>query len=130
MGKAIHIIANLGLDFGRKRLFLRIRRAGEREILPDHHAQLVAGVVELIGLVNPAAPDTEHIAASIDGLPNALTNTSRVAGAVKEAVVGDPIETFAEDFLAVDFEGETGADGVGGGVERNGAEADVAGPFV
>src|SRR5581483_1806127 len=117
------ILARLGLDFRSERLFLRIHRTGERKILPDHHAQLVADVVEVIRLINPAAPDAQHVRAGIDGLLNALPHPRRIAGTIEKAVVGNPVEAFAEDWLAVDFHDELRADGVGGGVEFDGAEA-------
>src|SRR5207248_7889625 len=88
-----------------------------------HHAQLVADAVKIIRLVNPSTPDPQHIPARVDRLLDALPHASRIAGAIEKAVVGDPVEAFAEDGLAVDFHDELGADGVGGGVELDGAEA-------
>jgi len=67
---------------------------------------IVADVVKLIRLVNPPAPDAQHVRAGIDGLLDALANPCRIAGAIEKAIVGDPVEAFTEDRLAVDFDDE------------------------
>lgn len=51
------IVAHLRLDLASERLFLRIGGAGKEEILPDQHAGAVAGLIELVGLEDAAAPD-------------------------------------------------------------------------
>ncbi len=65
----------------------------------------------------PPPPHAEQVAVGVEGLLDALAIAGRVAGAIEEAVVGDPVEAFAEDRLAVDFHHELAADGVGGGIE-------------
>src|SRR5688572_31370277 len=40
-----------------QRLLLRVRGAGEQEVLPDQDAELVADVVEGVALVETATPD-------------------------------------------------------------------------
>ena len=44
---------------------LRILRAGEAEVLPDHHAVRIAPVPERLGLVEAAAPDADHVAVGL-----------------------------------------------------------------
>src|SRR6185437_9637529 len=115
MGQASDIVAGLGFDLVSQGFF-GIHRAGEEKILPDEDAKFVADVVEIIRLKNAAAPNAEHVAAGVDGLLNALANARWLAGSVEEAVVGDPVETFAEDGFAVDFENKSAADVVGRGI--------------
>jgi hypothetical protein len=55
-----------------------------------------------------------------------LADARRLGRAVEETVVGDPIESLAEDRLAVDLQDELRADVVGRGLEFDGAEADAA----
>ena len=60
-GQAGDVLAGLGLDFGLGFGVLRIGGAGQHEVLPHHDAVLVAQVVELVGLVDAAAPGAHHI---------------------------------------------------------------------
>ena len=102
------VLARLGLDLGGERLLLRVGGAGEQEVLPDQQAELVGRVVEVVALVQAAAPHPQQVDVGVDGLvePRGVA----VAGdAGREAVVGDPVDAADEDRHAVDDEGERGA---------------------
>ena len=62
------LLAGLGLELAAERLLLGVGGAGEREVLPDHDAALVAHVVEVVGLVDAAAPDPQQVEVGADGL--------------------------------------------------------------
>ncbi|KAK1856728.1 hypothetical protein CCHR01_00698 [Colletotrichum chrysophilum] len=82
--------------------------AAEHKVLPDEDAELVAGVVEGLFLVDAAAPDADHelVAVGEEADPVAVA----VCGdAGDEVVGGDPVAAAAEDGDVVDLEEEGGA---------------------
>ena len=83
-------LAGLRLDLDGQPLLLGVGGAGEEEVLPDEHARLVAGVVEVVRLVDAAAPDPQQVHVRLGGVGHAAP----VAVAVDlgdERVVGDPV---------------------------------------
>ena len=108
------------------RLLLGVGRAGEREVLPDQHAQLVAQVVEVVGLEDAAAPDPQQVDVGALGLVDPLS-VPLAGHPRREAVVRDPVRAPDQDRLAVDPQAEGGCRTVvvGRGVELDGPEADA-----
>src|SRR5664280_2316326 len=100
-----HVVPGLGLELEGERFFLRVGRACQREVLPDHHAELVTRLVEGLLLVQAAAPDAEQVDSCVLGLLHALAVPLR-RDAAGEGVVGDPVHATAEDLDAVDREPE------------------------
>src|SRR5690606_5261277 len=106
-----HVVARLVLEAPAERLVLRVARAGGREVLPDHDAELVARVVEGVVLVDPAAPDAQHVHVRLARLPDAPA-VALACDAVREAVVGNPVGALAEDAAPVDPQVKRGAPGL------------------
>lgn len=127
--EAHDVLAGLGLHLAAQRLLLRVGGAGEGEVLPDHEAELVAGVVEGVVLVDAAAPDAYEVDVGIGGLGEAGA-VALGGDAGGQDVVGDPVDAACEDADAVDDEGEAGAVFVGAAVDLDGAEADSVLPGV
>ena len=98
---------------------VRVGGAGEREVLPDEKPEAVAGVVEVLGLVEAAAPDAEHVEPGAFRLAQSLVELALVdlAG---ETAIGDPVRAFGEDLLAVDHKGHPAVRCV----QRDGSKAD------
>ena len=120
-------LSGLGLDLGGEPVLLRVGGAGEQEVLPDQHAEFVAAGVELLGLVDPAAPDPQQVHVGIDG----VGDPPRVAVGVdlgQERVVGNPVGTADLDRFAVHPNLE-GVPASSGSTSRlDGAESDPTGP--
>src|SRR5580698_5578000 len=57
----LHLVFGLVGGARDERGIARIHRAGEHEILPDEKAELVAEVVEVLGLIYPSAPNPDHV---------------------------------------------------------------------
>ena len=102
-----------------------IERAGEHEILPDQQAELVAQVVEVLGLVDPAAPDAHHVHVGRDrGLQVARIIAPGEAG--DKGARRDPVGALCENRPAVDDELERLAPFVRLAVERDRPQPDPA----
>ena len=122
-----HVVAGLGLHLEAERLLLGVGGAGQAEVLPHHHAQLVTGLVEAGLLVDAAAPDPQEVDVGVLGLLHPLA-VPLVGDPAREAVVRDPVHAADEHQFAVDpqAEGLARAVGVRCGVERDAAEAGLA----
>src|SRR5205085_6578856 len=59
--QTLDVIRGLGADVVQESLVARIHAAREHELLPDEQAKLVAEAVELVRLVDAAAPDAQHV---------------------------------------------------------------------
>ncbi len=96
--------------------------AAEHELLPDHQAQFVAEIVEVVALVNAAAPLAHHVHVSVArGLENLpLLRGRDPAG---KAVKGDDVRAFGEYRNAVHDESEAGAPLVRRAAQFEGAQA-------
>ena len=97
----------------------RIVHAGEHEVLPDQDAELVAQVVEEVGLVDHRAADADHVDA---GVAQTLERGAIATGIRIESgdIQRSPADTAAEHWNAVDAYAETLAVGVT--VDLQGAE--------
>ena len=62
----LDVVAGLGLDLGGEEV-LGVGGTGEREVLPDEQAELVARVVEGVVLVDASAPHPHEVGAGGDG---------------------------------------------------------------
>jgi hypothetical protein len=100
LGLGAHAVAELRVG--------RVHAAGEHEVLPDQHAELVAGVVEGLVLVHAAAPDAQHVHVGVDGLDDALAQALR-AHAIQQQVLGNPVGAAGEELAAIDLEAEAQA---------------------
>ena len=67
MAKAADLKIHFGSHFSQEVRRGWIEMAGEHEVLPDEQAALVAELVEVGGLVDPPAPDAEHVAVEFAG---------------------------------------------------------------
>ena len=101
--EALHLIAHLGVDHLQELRRRRVLRAGEHHVLPDEQAELVAEIVEIVELVEAAAPDADHVHVGGDRLgeeaPDALAGDAR-----GQRVGRDPVGALGEDVDAVDAE--------------------------
>lgn len=104
-GQPDDVLAGLGRDLVVQRLLFGIRGAGEGKVLPDQQAFLVGEFVEVVTLVQAAAPDPYEVDSGLGGLVEA--GGDALAGeAGGEAVVGDPVDAAYEDRFAVDGDTE------------------------
>ena len=84
------VLPRLGLHLAPQRLLLRVGRAREREVLPDQQPQLVAGVVEVLALVDPAAPDPHEVDTGVGRLREPLA-VPLAGDPGRKHVVRDPV---------------------------------------
>ena len=105
-------LGRLGGDLGDRVVVLGIGGAGEQEVLHHQQPELVAGVVELVGLIAPAAPDAHQVDARVGRLPQprAIALCRHPLG---EDVVGDPVDTAHPQPTPVDVDFEGPSDVVG-----------------
>ncbi|SCD52380.1 hypothetical protein GA0115239_102938 [Streptomyces sp. BpilaLS-43] len=104
-GEPDEVLADLGGHLVVQRLLLRVGGAGEGEVLPDQQPLLVAEFVEVVALVETAAPDADQVGVRGEGLVQAV-GESPPGEAGREAVVRDPVHASYEDRLAVDGDPE------------------------
>ena len=123
------VLPGLGLDLLPQRRLLRVGGAGQQEVLPDEQSSLVASSIEVLALVDAAAPDAYQIHVGGHRLVQpAFEPLSRDPG--QEMVVRDPVDALGEQRTAIDGDGELGAGVVGGRVQSDGPESDPALPPV
>ena len=80
--------------------------AAEHEFLPDHNAEFIADIVEIVGLVVTAAPLANHVHVRIaSGLKNIAMNLG--SDTVRKAVERNHVRAFGEDGDAIHHELET-----------------------
>ena len=125
-GQAGDVLAGLRLELVPERLLLGVRRAGQQEVLPDQQAALVAELVEVLGLVDPAAPDADEVEVGVDAPGRArcasrsrVMRVSRWSSGIQLAPltkIGRPLIRKVKAVPCV----------VGAGVQLDGAEADAA----
>ncbi|MDH6620058.1 hypothetical protein M2163_007166 [Streptomyces sp. SAI-135] len=123
------VLPGLRLHLTPQRLLLRIGRAGEREVLPDQQPQLVAGVVEVLALVDPPAPHPYEVDTRVGRLPQPLP-VPLTGDPGREHVVRDPVHAAGEEPLAVQHEREPRAVLVGRPVQPDGPETHPPPPHV
>ena len=88
-----------------------VAHAGEHEVLPDHEAELVAQLVEIVGLVLAAAPDAQHVHV---GGAGALQQVAHRGGgdARGDGIGWNPVRPHRRDVAAVHPHLEIVIDGV------------------
>lgn len=104
-GEPDEVLADLGGDLVVQRLLLRVGGTGEREVLPDQQALLVGQLVEVVALVEVAAPDADQVDARRDRLVEAVGDPLP-GDTGREAVVRYPVHPAYEEGLVVDGEAE------------------------
>ena len=107
----------------------RLPIVAEHEILPDHDAQLVADVVELLGFVIAAAPVPDHVHVGVFSRLQHLA-VLRGGDAGGETVERDHVGALAENGDAVDHEFERASPLIGLAPQHDGPQAGVRGGFV
>jgi len=125
VAEAHDVLARLRLDLRAQRILLGVRRAREQEVLPDQQPQLVGQLVEVVGLVEPAAPDADEVEVRVERLLEAAPHAV-ARDAHGECVVGDPVDALHEHRLVVDDECERRAGLVGRHVPAHVPESDLA----
>ena len=94
--KPRHCLPCLRLELAPQRFVLAVSGAREQEVLPDHHAELVAHVVEVVGLVDAAAPYPEQVHPRVHRIEN-RTLVGRAVEPGQEGVAGCPVRSLDED---------------------------------
>src|ERR1700687_1665613 len=96
-----HLLPHVFLEGG----ISRDHGSAEHEILPDHDAQFVADVIEVVRFVIPAAPVPDHVHVSIS---RRLQNLPMLRGrdASHEAVERNYIRTFRKDRNTIHYKGK------------------------
>ena len=110
------ILAGLGFNLLPERRLFRVGRAGQQEVLPDQQSALVAGPIEVLALEDATAPDANQVDIGGEGLVEP-TFDPLSSDPGQEVIIRDPVHAFDEHRLAVDRDGECGADVVAGGVQ-------------
>src|SRR5947209_5474276 len=127
--QALHIIDGFLSYVFEKCSISRVQAASEHEILPNENPHLVAKTIEIVTLVNAAAPDAQHIHV---GVAHGLKQFAIFifADAAGKAVGRDPVATFSEDRHAVYNKGEALAGLVGMLPEFQCTQASAPGCFI
>ena len=103
--QALHVIVGFLAHVVEKRFISGIQAASEHEILPDENPHFIAKIIEVVTLVNAAAPDAQHVHVGVaHGLKQFAIFIS--TDAAREAVRRDPITAFGKDRHAVNHKGE------------------------
>lgn len=112
VAQSLHVVDGLLADIGQEYGVGGVGGAGEHEVLPDEHAVSVAEFVEIVVLVDAASPYANHV--HVDGLGVEHMLLVAFGGDTrKEIVERYHIDAFCKDGLAVEFEIEAVAVGVG-----------------
>lgn len=112
VAQAADIVHGLGTDPFAERVVGGIHRTGEDEVLPDENARPVARLVKGIVLVEPAAPDAQHVEMRIRAFVHQMPVIRRI-GARQKTVRRDQVGPLGEHRTAVDLEVEALAPAVG-----------------
>ena len=120
-----NLLPDLRLEVGDElRVGQRVDAAGEHEVLPDQDPVSVAQVVERLGLVVAAAPDTDHVV--VRCRRGAEQRVELGGGHARRKRVGrNPVGALGEDRHAVDDERERLAPFVGLAPELERAQSDL-----
>src|SRR6266481_8057138 len=103
--QALDVIDRFLANVVEKLLVARVHAAAEHEVLPDENPLLVAEIIEIVTLVNTAAPDAQHIHVGV--AHGAKQFAILVPGdASRKAVSRNPVAAFGKDRHAVDYKGE------------------------
>src|SRR5689334_3408902 len=95
--QSTHLITRLRVDLRNVvRIVFWIHRAGEHEVLPDQDAEPIALVVEMIVLVNSAAPDAQHRHIRVAG-HRQQSGIALIWNGAYERVARDPVGASGED---------------------------------
>src|SRR5271154_4734438 len=96
--------------------------ASEHEFLPNHNAEFIADIVEIVGLVVTAAPLANHVHVRVaGGLKNLAMNLRSYA--VRKTVERNHVGTLAEDRDAIHDELETLAPLIGSAAQFHGTQS-------
>jgi len=101
-----------------------VNRASEHQILPNEQAKFVAQIEKVIGRVDAAAPDANHVVVRRHGGFEQSFGDCFV-GSAKKIVFGNVVGALGEDFQSVDDEGEGFAPDVFFAFQANRAKADA-----
>src|SRR5947209_17781421 len=99
--QTLYVIDSFLADIIEKLLIAGIHAASEHEILPNQNAQLVAEVVKVVALVNPAAPNTHHVHVCVMHGSKQLA-ILLLSDASRKTIRRNPITTFGEDRHTID----------------------------
>ena len=116
-----HLVPRLALHERRHRLILRVRGAGEHEVLPHQHAHFVAAFVEALVLVDAAAPDAQHVEVGAGRQLDEAVDRRRIARLAREERRRDPVRARHRHLHAVHLERKPRAMFVGIHVQFAGA---------
>ena len=106
MRQTPHLVRRLAGDIGQELLVDgRVFGAGKHELLPDKDAFGIADIVELVALINAAAPDTQEIAVRLQGAVHQRGMTIAVRAA-QDQIHGHIVAPLAEDRLVIDLDDE------------------------
>ena len=129
IAEAAKLLGSFGSDVEFPVIKAGLPVVAEHEVLPDHDAEFVADVVELVGLVIAAAPVSDHVHVGVHrGLEHVAVLLRGYASG--EAVEGNDVGTFAENGDTVDDELERASPLIGLAAKDDGAQAGLGGGFV
>src|SRR6185436_4657953 len=105
IAQTLDVVDRFGANAVEKLLRRRIHAASEHEILPDKNSHLIAKLVKLVGFVDSATPDAQHIHVAVahgfDQKPVFIFGDARW-----KTVGRDPVSAFRKDRNSVDYKHE------------------------
>ena len=103
--KTLHVIGCFLTHVVEKRFIGRIQAASKHEILPDENAHLIAKFIEVVTLINTAAPHTKHVHV---GIAHRLKQLAifLFGNAARKTIGRNPVAAFGKDRHAIDHKGE------------------------
>src|SRR5260221_11563781 len=86
-------------------MITRIHAASEHKNLPDENSHLIAKIIEVVTLVDAAAPDAQHVHIGVaHGLKQFAVFV--LGDAAGKAVGRDPVAAFGKDRHAINHKGK------------------------
>ena len=127
--QAGHLVFGLGLHGGEIGFVAGVLGAGEHKVLPDQQAFLVAEVIKIGALINPATPDADHVHVGGGGAGEKIVEEV-AARFVNETVGGNPVRALGKNRASIDDELEALTEFIGMAVKDDGAQTDAFAPGV
>src|SRR2546421_8029402 len=103
--QTLHVIGGFLAHVFKKRFIARIQATAEHEILPDENSHFVAKLIEIVTLINSAAPNPQHIHVSVAHGLNQFAILI-LGNAARKTIGRNPVAAFGKDRHTVNDEGE------------------------
>lgn len=105
--QAAHVLTHLQRHVRQKLPVHRIHGAREHHVLPDQNTEPIGARIELVALVQAAAPDAQHVHVDGGGRREQVIDGRCIVGPFWQNVTGDPVRALHEDIDVVQAELES-----------------------